>query len=74
MVMPCRSPLPKGGRPVDAESMVAHHAHQSVASLASWPRSSSGAVYPAVPETRPVRVRCSSSSLMAMPKSMRMGP
>ena len=31
-------------------------------------------MYPAVPETRPVRVRCWSEVAMAIPKSMRTGP
>ena len=52
------SPLPNGGRPVAQDSNVAHQAHQSDSFVAPCPWSSSGAVYPAVPDTRPVLVRC----------------
>ncbi len=66
-------PVPYGGRPVPASASVAPQACTSAAGPLPAPVTCSGARYPAVPTTRPVRVTAGSSASSARPRSMTCG-
>nr|WP_311132256.1 hypothetical protein [Nonomuraea gerenzanensis] len=67
------SPVPNGGRPVAAATMVPAQANRSAAGPAGPPPNCSGAMYGGVP-TRCVPSPSRSSSAREMPKSITRGP